>query len=218
MLWSLYSFSELLPLTSLQHPCVANCHSSTFSFWNGCSVQQNKLQFPFTVFCFIWFSRLVDKGWSYLTDKYMKFVSSNMQILCFLFCSCQHARTNAKKLMSCRNKSNQNKYYIIRCCSVQAFHTLKCWYDNWQYASVFSDECTGNESCLCTARGLMFDLLCFCLFLTGSHYKYSADATGIFVWLSVFRIYPSVATLGKKDYVWMLGRVYFIFQVCSLLF
>lgn len=71
---------------------------------------------------------------------------------------------------------------------------------------------------LSTAIGLIFNLLCFCLFLTGFHYQHSADATGIFVWVSDFRIYPSIAILGKEEgYVWILGCVYFIFQVCSLL-
>lgn len=61
--------------------------------------------------------------------------------------------------------------------------------------------------------------LVFCLFLTGSHYKHSADATGIFIWVSDFRICPSIAPLGKEGgYIWVLGCVYFIFQVCSLLF
>jgi len=60
---------------------------------------------------------------------------------------------------------------------------LKCWCDNWQYAAILSDEYVGNESWWSTATGLMFELLCFCLFLIGSRYKHTADDIGIFVWV-----------------------------------
>lgn len=45
--------------------------TSTFCFWNGWSVaSQTSCSFPLLYFALYGFSRLADKGWSYLTDKY----------------------------------------------------------------------------------------------------------------------------------------------------
>lgn len=98
---------------------------------------------------------------------------------------------------------------------------LKCWCDNCQYAPIFSDECVGNESWLNTAISLIFELLCFCLFLIGSHYKHNCWCYGDFylsenrVRISGFSLCNSIGEAGRICCYWIVCILYFKSVPCS---